>query len=137
MRDANDREDAKPLPAIIELDHVFEALAHPRRRYLLYTLLESDQWSLRNLARQVTAWETGVAAETVTEEEVDRTYVSLYHNHVPKLVEDDIVAFDGVDETIQPGPNAEQVLAVLENVGGVSDSRQEDHARRRHDEGFI
>lgn len=135
MGDATDREEPARLPAVLELDHVFDALAHQRRRYLLYALLESDERHLRHLAREVTAWEEDVPPETLTEDEVERTYVSLYHTHVPKLVGSDIVAFDAVKGTISPADTADRVFALLEAVGGVRDSKQGEHARAGYDEG--
>lgn len=129
-----DRPGGDSPPAVLELDYAFEALSHPHRRYLLYTLFEATEWTLRDLAGKITAWENDVPESTLYDEEVERVYVALYHNHIPKLVEDGIVVFDDTTETIQPGPNAEQVLAVLENAGGSHDSEQEAHARRDPDE---
>lgn len=120
-------EGASPL--YLELDHVFEALGHPRRRYLMYTMLEETEWSLRELARKVASWEQDLPVEALAEEEIESMYVALYHNHVPKLVEDDIVRFSETDETVKAGSNAEQVLKALEGVGGMVDSDQEVHAR--------
>lgn len=135
MVDRPDRGLPDSVPATLELDHVFEALAHPRRRYLLYTLLEDAEWSLRELARKLATWEERVPAETLTDRKVERVYVSLYHNHVPKLVEEGIVEFVEATDTIRPAANAEQVLSVLENAGGSGDADQEAHARRDSDEG--
>lgn len=136
MASDTDQEHPGPIPSVLELNHVFDALAHQRRRYLLYTLLEDEEWSLRELAVKVAAWEQGVSRESVADEEVERVYVSLYHNHVPKLADEGIVEFVEADETIRPATNAEQVLAVLANAGGSSDSEQEAHARRNQNEGF-
>lgn len=61
-------------------------------------------------------------------------YVSLYHVHVPKLVDEGVITFDDGSETITPAENAEQVLAVLEGMGASLDSNQETHARGDMDE---
>ncbi len=122
------------VPPYLELDHVFEALGHPRRRYLLYTLLDETEWSLWELAGKVAAWEQDLPGDTLAEEQIETVYVGLYHNHVPKLVEDDIIRFREGDELIELGPNAEQVLNALEGVGGRIDVDQEAHARRTFDE---
>ncbi|MFC7137966.1 hypothetical protein ACFQRB_18990 [Halobaculum litoreum] len=74
--------------------------------------------------------------ETVDAETTERVYVSLYHNHVPKLVSDGIIVFSEAEETIEPAPNAEDVLAVLDQIGGYEDARQEDHASEEHGEGL-
>lgn len=124
------------LPTILELDHVFEALAHPRRRYLLYTLVEEPEWSLDDLAAKIAAWEQDVPREALRAEDIDRVFIELYHSHIPQLVEDDIVAFDEATRTIRPAANAEQVLNILETAGGSTDSAQEHHARGGHDGGY-
>lgn len=128
--------DPSSVPQVLELDHVFEGLAHPHRRYLLYTLLEDTEWSLDELATKIAAWENGVSEGRPSEEEIEHIYVSLYHNHVPKLVDDDVIVFERETETITAGPNAEQVLAVLENAGGSTDSRLQEHARGEQNEGW-
>lgn len=121
-------------PPVLELDHVFESLAHARRRYLVYALQDTER-SLRDIATRVTAWEQDVSVDAVTDADVDRVYVSLYHNHVPHLVEHDVVAFDETTGVVESAGNADQVLAVLTNAGASRDSQQEDHARYSRDEG--
>lgn len=118
-----------PPQEILELDHVYEALAHPRRRYLCYTLLEEATWSLTELATKVAAWEADVADHAVSHDQRDRVYVSLYHAHVPKLVDEGVLAFDEASETVTPAENSEQVLAALAGMGASIDSNQEQHAR--------
>ncbi|MUV58028.1 hypothetical protein [Halogeometricum sp. CBA1124] len=124
-----------PSRAVLELDHVYEALGHPRRRYLCYTLLESTEWSLTDLATKIAAWENDVPEGAVTEDQRERVYVSLYHAHVPKLADERVVAFDDASETITFAENAEQVLTALQGMGASLDANQEAHARGEMDEG--
>lgn len=123
-----------PPEAILELNHVYEALAHPRRRYLCYTLLEDTEWSLTDLATKIAAWERNVAEHAVTTEQRDRVYVSPFHSHVPKLVDEGVVTFDETTETITAAEHAEQVLAALEGMGASLDTDQETHARGEMDD---
>jgi hypothetical protein len=132
---AAERRDDPPIsPAILGLDHVYESLAHSRRRYLCYTLLEDTEWSFDELARKVAAWEYEVPDHDVTSRQQEEVYVSLDHAHVPKLVEDGIISFDDGAEATTTAEIAEQVLAVLEGIGASLDSTQEDHARSEMDE---
>ncbi|WP_336022332.1 DUF7344 domain-containing protein [Halobellus salinisoli] len=124
-----------PPERVFGLDHVYEALAHPRRRYLCYTLLEDTEWSLTALATKVAAWEAETAERAVDDHECDRVYVALYHAHVPKLVDEGIIAFDEATGTITAAENAGQVLAALEGMGASLDAAQETHARREMDRG--
>jgi hypothetical protein len=118
-----------PPEEILEVDHVYEALAHPRRRYLCYTLLEDTRWTLTDLATKIAAWENDVPEHAVTDDTRERAYVSLYHAHVPKLVDEGIITFDGATEMITAAENASQVLQALEGIGTSLDSNQETHAR--------
>ncbi|MFB6139709.1 MAG: hypothetical protein ABEJ26_04660 [Halosimplex sp.] len=126
--------DATVPPAeILDLDHVYAALDHPRRRYLCYTLLEDDEWTLEELAAKVAAWEDGAPEREVTARRRENVYVSLYHAHVPKLVDLGVVAFDEGRETITPAEHAEQVLTALQGMGASLDANQETHARGETD----
>ncbi|WP_440990771.1 DUF7344 domain-containing protein [Haloarchaeobius baliensis] len=120
---------ALPPKAVLTLDHVFDALGHPRRRYICYTLPAEDEWTLTDLATKLAAWEHDVAEVEVTPEQRDRVYVSLYHAHIPKLVDDGIVTLDEVTETVEPAENAAQVLQALAGIGSSVDAAQEEHAR--------
>lgn len=116
------------------MDYVYNALAHPRRRYLCYALLVDGAETLPDLATQVVAWERGVPESEVGSEQRNRAYVSLYHAHVPKLVADGVVEFDEFDERVAPGPNAARVLRALEAVGASADADARCHARSKIDD---
>jgi hypothetical protein len=129
---ASERPDVTAPPAdILELDHVYEALGHSRRRYLCYTLLEDIEWTLDELARKIAAWENDVPEYDVTNSQQEAVYVALYHAHVPKLVDEGVLAFDDATEEITAAENAKQVLLALEGMGASLDSNQESHARGR------
>ncbi|GAA0235883.1 hypothetical protein ACFFQF_21260 [Haladaptatus pallidirubidus] len=119
--------------SILELQPVFAAIAQPRRRYLVYTLAEATEWSLDDLATKLAAWETDTPATDIATLTRQEMYTSLYHTHVPKLVDLDVIEFDADTETITPGPYAIQVLTVLEGAGGSLDNQQETHARSEFD----
>ncbi|MFC6976219.1 hypothetical protein ACFQL1_18485 [Halomicroarcula sp. GCM10025709] len=119
---------------MLEVETVYEALGHPRRRYLCYTLLEDTEWTLTELATKIAAWENDVPEHAVTNDRREAVYVSLYHAHVPKLVDEGVIAFDETTETITVAEHAEQVLAALEGMGASLDASQETHAREEIDE---
>ena len=121
-------------PELLEVHYVYEALAHPRRRYLLYTLLEDTEWTLPELATKLVSFEEGIPEESVSEEQRTRMCVSIRHGHVPKLVDLGIVEFDDEAQVIGPAGNAPQVLVALEGIGESLDARQESHARREFHE---
>lgn len=123
-----------PPKAILEVDCVYAALGHPRRRYLCYSLLEDTEWSLDELTTKIAAWENDIPDHAVTEHQREQVYVSLYHAHIPKLVDGGVITFDEVTETITPAEHADQVLGALEGIGGSLDNNQETHARGEIDD---
>jgi DNA-binding transcriptional ArsR family regulator len=121
--------DESPDP-LLELDEVFAALGDTRRRYLLYTLVnEKSEVPLTELAANIAAWEENKPVSEVTDDEHMDVYVSLYHIHVPKLVDVGIVDYQEAEDIIIQARNTEQVQAVLDGAGAELDSRQETHAR--------
>lgn len=121
-------------PDVLKLDHVFAALDHPRRRYLCYTLSQDTKWSLTDLATKVAAWENDVPERAVTDDQRERVYVSLYHAHVPKLVDEGVISFDAVNETISAADHADQVVCALVGLATNLEMEQEIHAREEMDD---
>ena len=112
------------------MEFVFEALAHPRRRYLIYSLLSNTEWTLLELATKLVAWERDVPEEDVSDFDRDEMFISLYHAHVPKLVDLDVLEYrNGEEGTIAAAEHAVQVLAALEGLGASIDGAQEAHAK--------
>lgn len=122
-------------PQVLESDHVYEVLSHARRRYLCYSLLGDAEWTLTDLATKIAGWENDIPERAVTEQQREQVYIALYHAHVPKLVEQNVVAFDDASETVTPAENADQVLTALEGMGSALDSAQGTHARGSRDDG--
>ncbi|MFC4550599.1 MULTISPECIES: DUF7344 domain-containing protein [Halorussus] len=125
-----------PAETILELNEVFAAISHPRRRYLLYTLINgSCDETLAELATKIAAWERDEPLADVSDEDRRDVQVSLYHSHVPKLADLGILTYERSDDIIVRAENTAQVQAVLDGAGAEVDARQEDHARnRRQDE---
>ena len=56
--DITDSNSNDAAPSVLDLDEVFAALGHPRRRYLLYTLVnERGAETLPEVATKIAAWE--------------------------------------------------------------------------------
>jgi hypothetical protein len=122
-------ESTTPDASVLELDEVFTALGHPRRRYLIYALsTRANDETLTEIARKLTAWEQDVRADEVSEEDRRRVHASLYHSHVPKLADLGIIEYETDENIIIRASNIEQVEMVLDGAGAELDSRQEDHA---------
>ena len=143
--------DGAPDP-ILELDEVFVALGHPRRRYLLYALVNgSTEAPLSDLAvtslaglssshaamsaakSHSGAWELDKPVSEVTAGEQRDVHISLYHSHIPQLASLGIVDYQEAENVIVRAVNTAQVQAVLDGAGAELDSRQESHARDTDD----
>lgn len=84
------------------LDDVFDVLGNVQRRHLLYFLREHGEASLDELADVVAAWiGAREGDDVVTPTDRDRVYATLYHIHIPKLTEFDLVRVGtGDDEDV-------------------------------------
>lgn len=121
------RARATPSNAL-SLDHVFEAISHPRRRHLLYLLRSKPDATLRTLADELVDWEDD-CYDAPVDNGSQRVYISLYHTHLPKLEKGGIVDFDPETGTIEPGPNADCAFAALSGATRHLDDASEVDAR--------
>lgn len=117
-------------PDILASGDIFEVLAHPRRRYLLYALSLDDQWTLSDLATTLAAWEQDTEEAVVDDRTRKRMYVSLIHSHIPELKKSEVIHFNEREKTIRPGAHTEDLLAILKGVCTRLDQRHEIHAHR-------
>ncbi|ESP90133.1 DUF7344 domain-containing protein [Candidatus Halobonum tyrrellensis] len=122
--------DCEIAEEVLADETVFESLSHPHRRYICYALAKNPEWSLVDLATELTALENDVAPETVTDPEKEQMYIELYHSHVPKLVDLGVVAFDEVSERVSAGANADRVLAALKGVSAERSQPSEQREQR-------
>jgi len=97
-------DDGKPIVIDVETaqDEVYDALANERRRTVLCVLMrESVPIGLETIARKVTAQELPEGARAETTELLERVRVSLYHTHLPKLADLDLLEFDTERMTVE------------------------------------
>lgn len=77
-----------------ERDKLFSTLTNRRRRYALYCLKTSKTpMALADLADELVRWETD-RSPTAVQDTRERVYISLYHCHLPKLADADLISFD-------------------------------------------
>lgn len=97
---------------------LLEILAHRRRRYALQCLRDYDTpLLLADLADEVAVREYDAPLTAIDAENVNRIYVSLYHTHVPKLVDYGYVQFDQERDSVSLADDREsfeRLRAVLE-----------------------
>lgn len=77
------------------LDDVYSALGNHRRRITLCAAIdESTPIDIEDLAETVALQELQEDAGELTEEKRAQVHVSLYHNHLPRLSDLNLVKFD-------------------------------------------
>jgi hypothetical protein len=102
----------------LDLGAVLRVLDHPRRRYLVTTLVNGrSEAPLSELATEIAAREHDKPVTDVTPREESAVHTSLHHSHVPRLVDADIVTYDPDDESVVRAANADRVRAVLHSAG--------------------
>jgi hypothetical protein len=83
------------------LDAVFKLLSSQRRRHVLHCLREHDApIELSDVAEEVAAREQGISPAEVSEEEARQIHLVLYHTHVPKLKDANVVRYDQRADTV-------------------------------------
>lgn len=98
---------------------IFVLLAKRHRRQLLEILRESDTpLQTAELADRIADRDL----ETPTADDRASVRVALYHHHLPRLEDADVVVYDETEETIRPGVNFDTVVGVLDR------SREFDHS---------
>lgn len=99
----------------VSVDTVFELLSNRRRRTLLAVLARHGySLTLADLADEVAAREHDAPVSDVPEEDVLVIYLTLYHQHVPKLESADVVRYEQDRDLVARGENAPVVERVLD-----------------------
>lgn len=73
---------------------IFDMLSNARRRYVLLHLQQQSTASIRELSRELAAWENDVDATAVSSKQRKRVYTALHQTHLPRLDEYGVVAYD-------------------------------------------
>lgn len=95
-------------------DRLFRLLANGRRRRALRCLSEHGTLTLADLADEVAVREQEASIDQIPAEDVKRVYMSLYHSHVPKLVDADLAEYDQEADTVALAAGAERVEQYIE-----------------------
>lgn len=107
--DGNGGGDSEPL----SLDETFDLLAHERRRRVITCLREHGTLALADLADEIAEREHDAPISKIPKEDVLHVYSSLWHAHVPKLVEGDVVEYDQDRDLVSLGDNADRVARFI------------------------
>ncbi|NHN46684.1 hypothetical protein G9464_03620 [Halostella sp. JP-L12] len=95
-------------------DRMIPLIADERRRHALRCLLEHDALPLADLADEVAVRERGAPIGEIPAEDVKNVYMSLYHSHVPKLDEANVVTYDQETDAVALDEHADLVARYLD-----------------------
>lgn len=111
------------IDAVLDFDSAFTALSHPRRIYLLYVLVNgAGRARLPELSAKIASHELDKPIEEVTPAERKRVHTSLYHSHIPKLADLDVIEYEKREQAVVRPKDVSQVKAVLDGTGAHIDA---------------
>ncbi|MFP8952937.1 hypothetical protein ACLI4Z_08195 [Natrialbaceae archaeon A-arb3/5] len=85
------------------VDDALELLGSSRRRLFLDVVRTyGESLTLPDVAEEVAIRETGTPVPELSAEEVADVYISLYHDHLPRLVQSGLVEYDQERDLVTP-----------------------------------
>ena len=85
------------------VDDAFGLLADRRRRLLLSVMRTyGEELTLPDAAEEVAVRETGCQVPNISAERVHEIYLSLYHDHLPRLVDAGLLDYDQERDLVTP-----------------------------------
>ena len=110
LESADDVDETEPSPS-----ELFDALADYRRRRVLRLAVDHrTPLALSDVADEIAAAEHDGRFTDISEGEITRIYTSLYHSHVPKLVEAGLLEYDQDVDAVALGDRAETARPYLD-----------------------
>lgn len=98
------------------VDAVFEVFRDRDRRYVLYFLLEHDRVSVQDIGNIVTGWVKANSSEMGHRADRNATLGELRHQHVPLLIESNLVKYDEATESLSVSPRFEAARPFIERA---------------------
>ncbi len=94
--------ESRDEPAV-SVDDTLELLAAHRRRHLLEVMRTyDDELTLPDAAEEVARRETNRSITDLSAERIAEVYISLYHDHLPRLVDAGLLEYDQERDLVAP-----------------------------------
>lgn len=97
----------------LSLETLHGLLGRRRRQHVLACLNQHDELALADLAEEVAVRECDEPITEISEDAVLRIYTSLWHAHVPRLADANVVEYDQDRDVVSLGANAAQLEQYL------------------------
>ena len=109
-----DPDALPPDSTTLEVDRLFRLLSDYRRRHLLRYLSRNEEWTpLSIVTDYIVTRELGLSPVLVPDE-WKRLYLTLFHTHVPMLVDTGFLRYDRERDRVRATSEIERVLPFLE-----------------------
>lgn len=96
-------------------DAALEALASERRRHLVSLLLEHDEpMAMADLSKEIAKRECCDEGSPLLDDHAKDIYLTLYHLHVPKLVDLDVLTCNDDRLTVTTNPAVAEATELIE-----------------------
>lgn len=123
VEDSTSGSDGSDSSGDLALDTVFHLLSHRRRRYVLSCLsAHGPTVALPDVADDVATREYETSIVDIPEEDVLEVYLSLYHTHVPKLVEAGVVSYDQERDLVTREPLADELERIYQRTEPITEA---------------
>lgn len=97
--------------------YIFDILSNTRRRIFL-TLLDSHNQApaIADMAKDIAKYEHEEPIGKITDETIRRIHISLYHCHIPKLEDADVITYDQDRNTVAFTERGERFYAHAQHL---------------------
>ena len=86
------------------VDAAFRLLADQRRRLFLDVVTtHNEELTLADAAEEVAEREAGRSVVELSPERIKEVYISLYHDHLPRLLEAGLLEYEQERDLVSPG----------------------------------
>jgi|AntDeeMetagen285_2_1112576.scaffolds.fasta_scaffold12115_3 hypothetical protein len=96
------------------MDEFLRVLSNSQRRQILLELLDRSPQT-----------DGGVEIPATIEDDTEESQIQLYHNHLPRLADDNYIVWDQNTDKIAKGPKFEGIRPLLEFLGDFADEMPE------------
>lgn len=101
----------------LSTDACFEVLSHRHRRILLTVLQSHDQpQAVADVVKEIAENEQVAPVDSLPPDDINRIHHLLYHVHIPKLVEFELITHDDDQNTIALTERATRLQPYIERI---------------------